>query len=153
MNSEKIPKSYAYSDQVRYGAHLVTLVSDYVSYEHPVGKFVMNYISPSTNDSTSYDRTLPPNNTGNVINSDRLDIQHITTSNYIEIAVPMHYFYITKLEIKQNLSKHVCMYCGIVVDDCHPVIIITRKTYFKGQKFVIVNGGGNVETPYIVGVV
>ena len=154
MNSERIPNSYAYSDQVKYGAHLVTLVSNVITYENPVGKFVMNYISPNTNDTKPLERTLPTNNTGNVINrGDRLDIQPITTSNYIEIAVPRHYFYITKLEIQQNLSRHYCISCGIVVDNCHPIIIITRKAFYKGQKFVVINGGGSVDMPYIVGVV
>lgn len=148
MNSDIVPQNYANSDEMLYGAHYAVLASDKISYENPKGKFVMQYVTP--NDSTSaYDQTLPKNSTSNVINKDNLGVSRITASNYIELSVPMHFFYITKLDIVTNTFG-----CGMGgLGGCNPKIIITRKEYYKGQKFVVVNAGGQIDSPCVVGVV
>lgn len=149
MNSDLMPKNnYATDDDMVYGAHYVTLASDVLSYENNTGKFVLSHVTPN-NAGDAFDKTLPKNNTGNVINDDNLGVANITTSNYVYITVPKHYFYITKLEIVTNVVA--CGKGGI--GSCGPKIIITRKEYHKGDKFVVVNVGGNIDDIQVVGVV
>lgn len=148
MNSENVTTNYATDNDMVYGAHYVTLVSDKVTYENPTAKFSMPYITPNIG-SGEYNKTLPKNSTQNVINDDNLGTQKITTSNYINLTVPKHYFYITKIDIITNITP--CHHGA--VGSCDPKTKIYRKEYYKGQKFLIVNAGGNVDAPVIVGVV
>ena len=104
MNSEIIPKNYATSNEIIYGAHFVTLVSPKVTYENPTGKFALSYATPNMSNGSEYSRTLPKNSTSNVINKDNLGTSKITTSNYITLTVPKHYFYITKIDIQTNIT-------------------------------------------------
>lgn len=153
MNSEIIAQNYANSPEMKYGGHYVTLASDKISYENPTGKFVMTYATPNAS-TEAFDKTLPKNNTSNVINKDNLGVNQITSSNYITLTVPKHYFYITKLEIVTNRKNHMCSHCGFdATYTCDPKIIITRKEYYKGQQFVVINAGGHIDTPCIIGVV
>ena len=148
MNSDKMPINYANEDVMLYGAHYATLASDKVTYENPVAKFVLTYVTP--NKSTDpYDNPVPKASTSNVINDDNLGTSSITDSNYIYLEVPRYFFYITKLEIVTNITR--CHHGG--VGDCAPVIVIYRKEYYKGRKFVVVNAGSEVDTPCIVGLV
>lgn len=147
MNSENTTSNYASSNDMLYGAHYVTLLSEKVSYENPVGKFSMSYITPNIG-SGEFSKTLPKTSTANVVNKDNLGTSKITTSNYINLSVPMHFFYITKLEIKTNTTP--CHHGA--VGSCNPKIIITRKEYLKGTRFLVVNAGGHVDSPFIVGV-
>jgi len=153
MNSENMPQNYANSDELKYGAHYVTLASDKVTYENPTGKFVMVYVTPNSS-TEAFEKTLPKTSTSNVINKDNLGVAQITSSNYVTLTVPKHYFYITKLEIVTNRKNHTCGQCGFdATYTCDPKIIITRQEYKKGQKFVVANAGGRLDTPCIVGVV
>lgn len=147
MNSEVNTNNYANSSDMLYGAHYATLVSSKVSYENPTGKFSLSYVTPNIGDG-EFSKTLPKKSTGNVINKDNLGTSRITTSNYITLSVPIHYFYITKLEIVTNITH--CHHGA--VGSCHPVIKITRKEYPKGTRFVVVNAGGDIDSPCIVGV-
>lgn len=148
MNSEIIPNNYANSNEMLYGAHYATLVSGGVSYENPIGKFVLSYATPNMNDGSAYSNTLPKNNTKNIVNKENLGMTRITASNYIELTVPKHFFYITDIKIKPNTLG-----CGMGgIGSCHPEAVITRRTYSKGQRFIVVNAGGNINSPCIVGV-
>lgn len=149
MNSEIIPKNYSNSSEMLYGAHIVTLVSNKVSYESNVGQFTVPYATTNTSSSSSYSKTLPKNNTSNVINKDNLGTSRVTTSNYITLTVPKHFFYITDIPIRPN--TYGCGNGGL--GGCSPKNIIIRKEYFKGQKFIVVNAGGNIDEPYIIGVI
>lgn len=133
MNSETVTSNYATDNDMIYGAHYVTLVSPKITFESNSGKFSVSYITPNISGSKEYSKTLPKNSTMNVINDDNLDTSKITTSNTLTLDVPKHYFYI--ISINPTTGK------------------IKRKEYLKGQKFVVVNAGGNVDSPCIVGVV
>lgn len=148
MNSDVvIGNNYATDNDILYGAHYVTLASDVISYENPTGNFVLSHITPNS-PGEAFDKVLPKNNTSNVINKDNLGTSRITTSNCIKLTVPKHYFYITDLRIITNTYG-----CGLGgLGGCAPEIVITRKEYYKGQKFVVVNVGGNIDEIAIVGV-
>lgn len=148
MNSEIIPKNYATSDDIVFGAHFVTLVSNKVTYENPSGKFAISYATTSMSSGSEYNKTYPKISTGNVINKDNLGTSKITNTNYLTLTVPKHYFYITKIDIETNITP--CHHGA--VGTCNPKNIIYRKEYYKGQRFLVVNAGGNIDSPCIVGV-
>lgn len=147
MDSSIKPTGYGTSMEVRYGAHYIELVSDKVSFDNPKGKFIMKYLTPNIK-SEIMDTTLPKNSTDNVINSkgNNLGIAGITTSNYIELNVPQHLFYIESIKIEPNPTK------GEYMISCNPQAKIIRKEFYKGQKFVIMNTGNGVDKPCIIGV-
>ena len=107
MNSETVVNSYANSPQMLYGAHYVTLVSPSVSYENPKAKFAMPYVTPSTNVEDPFDNQLPKSS-NNVVNKDNLGTIPITSSNYIELTVPRHLFYIKESVIVTNATPCIC---------------------------------------------
>lgn len=153
MESSMMPNNYTNNNDVLYGAHYATLVSTSVTYENPIGKFILSYVTPNMDDSSIYERTLPKNSTSNVINKDNLGTTKITTSNYINIEVPRYMFYIENIEIISNTQYSGCVHCGFsAMNSCNPQTKITRKSYKKGQKFAIINIGGDIDTPYIIGV-
>lgn len=148
MNSDVVTaNNYATDNDMLYGAHYVTLASDEISYENPTGTFVISHITPNS-PGEAFNKVLPKNNTSNVINNDNLGTSRITTSNCITLTVPTHYFYITDLRIVTN--TYGCGNGGL--GGCAPVIIITRKKYYKGQRFVVANVGGNIDEMAVVGV-
>lgn len=144
MNSEKMVQNYANSNEIKYGAHYIILASDKVTFENPVGKFIMTYANPDLS-GEAFDFTLPKNNSGNVINKVNLGIDRVTTSNYIELKVPEYFFTITDINIRGCESSDP--------ERRSPSIFLKRKEYYKGQKFIVVNAGGEVDTPCIIGVV
>ena len=90
MNSEIIPNNYANSNEMLYGAHYATLVSGGVSYENPVGKFVLSYATPNMNDGSAYSNTLPKNNTKNIVNKENLafrDVKRIVNAIGLDIKI------------------------------------------------------------------
>lgn len=138
MESSVSTNNYANSNQLNYGAHYVTLASDSVSFGNNVGKFILSYITPNLSTDTSYDTKLPKNSGKNVINNknNNLGISNVTSSNYVELTVPKHLFYVTEI-------KHTDIGTDPVVD---------RVTYTKGQKFLVVHMDNEFTTPYIIGV-
>ena len=94
MNSEIISKNYTNSKEMLYGSHYATLVSEKVTYENPVGKFVLTYATPNEPTGSPYDSTIPSGGGGNVINDDNLGTSSITVSNYVILTVPRYMFYI-----------------------------------------------------------
>lgn len=148
MNSEIISKNYTNSKEMLYGSHYATLVSEKVTYENPVGKFVLTYATPDEPDGMPYDATIPKSNAGNVINRDYLGNTSIKISNYVILTVPKYLFYIVDIPIVTNVVG--CGKGGI--GSCNPKNIIIRKEYFRGQRFIVMNAGGNVNAACIVGV-
>lgn len=140
MNSDNMPDNFASSNEVQYGSHVITLVSEKVSYENNIGKFIMQYATPNTK-SKAFNKTLPKQSTRNVINNKTLGkVSRITSSNYVNIEIPKHLFYITNIELDGNSGE------------CNIDVKIKRNEFLKGQKFIAINAGGSVEYPMIVGV-
>lgn len=149
MNSDIVTSNYANANEMLYGAHYVTLVSDKVSYDSPIGNFTMSYVTPNIGDS-KFSKTLPKKSTGNVINNDKLGTSRITTSNYLQLLVPLHFFYITEIKVASVLKSTGSI---IIVDPRKNMsFLYTRREYYKGTRFIVVNAGGNIDTPHIVGV-
>lgn len=138
MESSVSANNYINSNQLSYGAHYVTLASDSVSFSNNVGKFILTYITPNLSTSSSYDTKLPKNSGRNVINNKNNDlgISNITSSNYVELTVPKHLFYVT----------------GVKHPDIGTEPEVQRVTYTKGQKFLVVHMDNEFTTPYIIGV-
>lgn len=137
MLSTMSSNNYVNSNELNYGAHYVTLASDSVSFDNNVGKFVLTYLTPNLS-TDSYDTKLPKNSGKNVINNKNNDlgIANITSSNYVELTVPKHLFYVT----------------GVKHPDIGSTPEVTRNTYSKGQKFIVIHMDKDLTTPYIIGV-
>ncbi len=84
------------------------------------------------------------------------DIEVITTILapffLASIAISIANGFLPELDIKTNTYGCGCQY-GSGLGGCNPKTIITRQEYLKGQKFIIINLGGDIDTPYIIGVV
>lgn len=152
MDSTLNPQNYANNPMTMLGSQIVTLVSEKATYDTNIGKFTFPYITSTTQTSEAFERTLPKNNTSNVINKNNLGISRITTSNYIELAIPRHLFTIKEIitTITPNASKSDGYYVGCNPKATHQIIY---NEFLKGQQFIILNLGGNVNKPYIIGVI
>lgn len=150
MESTIMQNSFATNNANIYGAHFATLLSDKVTFENNIGNFSIAYATPNLPSDEEYEKTFPKASTGNVINNDNLGTTKVTNSNAISLTVPKYMFYITDMKVVQGNNK---LYKENPVLMCNPKIVFTRKEYTKGQVFVIVNTGGEVDNPQIVGVV
>lgn len=154
MDSSIKSNNYASSAKLNLGLQVVTLLSEKITFDQNIGQFSMPYVTPSDTSSEAYDRTLPTKGTGNVINSNgtSLGISRITNSNYVELTVPKHLFHIIQIQttITPNATKDEGHYTS-----CRPVAThtIIYNEFLKGQQFLVVNLGGNINKPYIVGVI
>ena len=72
----------------------------------------------------------------------------ITNTNYVEMIIPKHMFYIESITIQPNTRKggedNAILYCN-------PQPVIVRKEFLKGQKFII--SYINDWKPVIIGVI
>ena len=177
MNSDVMNNGYANNNDILYGAHYIELISDEVTYENPKGKFTLQYVTPNMKTSEEYSKTLPKNSTYNVINKDNLGTTRITNTNYIELVVPSYFFNITDLKIETHTVRkgpgvtQIASSTGVSGGDshshsisskynqwtllfsCNPEVIISRKKYTKGQKFIAIGIGGSINSLVIIGVV
>ena len=100
--------NYANNSSLLYGAHYIILASDVVTYENPVGKFLIPYATPNL-DAELYDKEEPKQNSSNIMNiNDKFDINTVTKSNYIELRIPKNLFYIENSYIVTNKTPCVC---------------------------------------------
>lgn len=165
MDSSVMANNYSNSTGLAYGIHYITLASDEVTFENNKGKFILTYITPNLDNSESYDTTLPKNSVSNVINNkaNNLGVDSITTSNYVEITIPKHLFYITKIDTvtttTTNTTTSVSHSEGSSprassksTSVSKSTNVITRITYKKGQQFLALNKDKNYSTPIIIGV-
>ena len=152
MDSTVMKNNYATSGAVQLGLQIVTLLTEKVTFDNNIGQFAFPSITPNTSMSEAYDRSMPKTGTGNVINKDNLGITNITNSNYIELTVPKHLFYIKEIQttITPNAFKDEGHYTS-----CNPKAthVIVYNEFLKGQQFLVTNLGGNVNKPYILGVI
>ena len=118
---------------------IVILGEGSVSYESNVGNFIIPGLTATMNQGATQSSQTPKSNAKNIINNDtnNFGLTTITTSNFIQIAVPKYMFEV--LEVKCN---------GEGANDT-----IVRKTYSKGQKFLCAYLGQNREKPMIIGVI
>ena len=152
MDSTVMKNNYATSGAVQLGLQIVTLLTEKVTFDNNIGQFAFPSITPNTSMSEAYDRSMPKTGTGNVINKDNLGITNITNSNYIELTVPKHLFYIKEIQttITPNASKDEGHYVSCSPKATH---VIVYNEFLKGQQFLVTNLGGNVNKPYILGVI
>ena len=124
------------------------LISEKVTYDNNIGKFVMSYLTPNLS-KNEYDTQLPRQSASNVINRDQLSlgVSNITTSNYVELSIPKHLFYIT------SISVSVYHPGGDSSSTNQANVTIHRMEYTKGQKFLVSNLAGNYDNPVIIGVI
>lgn len=152
MDSSVMRNNYATSGAIQLGLQVVTLLSEKVTFDQNVGQFAFPFVTPNANMSEAYDRTMPKTGTGNIINRDNLGVTNITNSNYIELTVPKHLFYIMEIQtmIKPNATMDEGHYAS-----CSPVAThkIIYNEFLKGQQFLITSLGGNINKPYIIGVI
>lgn len=125
----------------------VVLIDDILSYENNKGKFVIPSLTPTMNNNTISESTLPKQISQNVINRDNLGLSRITVSNYIELEVPRNLFTIKEIKITPNASRDEGHYTS-----CSPKATIIYNEFKKGQKFIAVYMGSNREDPVIIGV-
>ena len=144
MDSSIMKNNYINNASNTLGIHTIELISDKVTFDSNIGKFVMSYLTPNLS-NTAYDTTLPRNATSNVINRDQLSlgVSNITASNYIELSIPKHLFYITGVFVYHPGGDDSSTNYGK----------IERKEYTKGTRFLVVNLAGNYNVPVIIGVI
>lgn len=144
MDSSIMKNNYINSKSNTLGIHYVELISEKVTYDNNIGKFVMSYLTPNVSKS-EYDTQLPRQSASNVINRDQLSlgVSAITTSNYVELKVPRHLFYITNISVYHPGGD----------ESSTNNATITRVEYYKGQKFLVSNLAGNYDNPVVIGVI
>ena len=153
MDSTVMKNNYATSGAVQLGLQIVTLLTEKVTFDNNIGQFAFPSITPNTSMNEAYNRSMPKTGTGNVINKDNLGITNITNSNYIELTVPKHLFYIKEIQttIAPNASLgHESCYVSCSPKATH---VIIYNEFLKGQQFLVTNLSGNVNKPYILGVI
>lgn len=149
MDSSISAKNYINDSSISYGAQIIELLSERVTYAKNIGRFLPPYITPSSGNQV-YERILPKNSSSNIINkSNNLGLSKITVTNYIDIEIPKHLFTINRIDITPN---EVIGGEGYYVS-CSPKATIVYNDFLKGQKFLVINLGGNINKPYIIGVV
>lgn len=121
------------------------LISEEISYENNIGKFVIPTLTTSMNNTQEVVQQIPKKGTANVINRENLGLSSITATNYFELPVPKHLFYIESIDIIPNTRRGGEDNCLVA---CNPKTVITRNKYIKGQKFII----ANIDNPIILGV-
>ena len=148
MDSSIMKNNYINSKSNTLGIHYVELISEKVTYDNNIGKFVMSYLTPNLS-KNEYDTQLPSQSASNVINRDQLSlgVSNITTSNYVELSIPKHLFYIT------SISVSVYHPGGDSSSTNQANVTIHRMEYTKGQKFLVSNLAGNYDNPVIIGVI
>ena len=131
MNANNMnPNSYANSPELLYGAHYAILQGT-VSFDNPKGKFKLDYVNPNGESK-------------------------IKGENTIELTVPKFFFYIMPHGdyqpdgIKTAKITTPDAVGGIMT--CEPKQLVYRKQYTSGTKFIVINMGGNIDTPRIIGV-
>ena len=144
MDSSVMKSNYINNKSNSLGLHYIELISEKVTYDANIGQFIISYLTPNLS-TEAYDTKLPRNPTSNVINRDQLSlgVSNITASNYVELPIPKHLFYITNIKVHHPAEESP-------VDNEATII---RKEYFKGQKFLVTNLAGNYDTPIIIGVI
>ena len=148
MDSSVATKNYANSSSTSLGNHFAVLLDEKVTYDNNKAKFSISYVTPNLNTGEAFERTLPKVSTANVLNKDHLGTSRITTSNYIEIEVPKHLFYVEKITVECDRSYN----SEGGMTSCKPTFTIHRHEYLKGQQFIVTNIGGKLEAPQIIGV-
>ena len=107
MNSDNIAISYANDSNLLYSTHYAILASEVVSYEQPVGDFILSYVTPHMSSSNAEEKT-DSNKDKNVLNKDNLGTDKITCSNTIKLRVPRYMFYIKNSVIIGNKTPCSC---------------------------------------------
>lgn len=149
MDSSRIPNNYINNPSVMYPAQMIELATEKVTYDNNIGKFIPLYMTPSSGTEV-YERTLPKNSTSNIVNkSNNLGLSKITVSNYLELTVPKYLFTIKDIQITPNATFGEDGYYV----SCAPKAKIIYNEYLKGQKFLLIHLGGDINKPYIIGVV
>ena len=148
MDSSIMKINYINNKSNSLGIHYIELISDKVTYDNNIGKFVMSYLTPNLS-KNEYDTQLPRQSASNVINRDQLSlgVSNITTSNYIELPIPKYLFYIT------NIAVSVYHPGGDESSTNQATVTINRMEYVRGQKFLVSNLAGNYDNPVIIGVI
>ena len=144
MDSSIMKNNFVNNKANMLGLHYIELISDKVTFENNIGKFVMTYLTPNVSKS-EYDTQLPRQSASNVINRDQLSlgVSAITTSNYVELKIPKHLFYITSISVYHPGGD----------SSSTNYATIKRIEYYKGQKFLVSNLAGNYDNPVIIGVI
>ena len=144
MDSSIMKNNFVNNKANMLGLHYIELISDKVTFENNIGKFVMTYLTPNVSKS-EYDTQLPRQSASNVINRDQLSlgVSAITTSNYVELKIPKYLFYITSISVYHPGGD----------SSSTNYATIKRIEYYKGQKFLVSNLAGNYDNPVIIGVI
>ena len=144
MDSSVMKSNYINNKSNLLGLHYIVLISEKVTYDDNIGQFVVSYLTPNLS-TEAYDTVLPRNGASNVINRDQLSlgVSNITTSNYINLTIPKHLFYITGISVYHPGGD----------SSSTNYATIERREYYKGQKFIAANLAGNYNSPIIIGVV
>lgn len=141
MQSPVVDGSYNYE----LTGEIMILMSDKVTIDNPIGKFVIPTLTPVLGNGSLIESSIPKKSTQNIINRDNLGASSITVSNYIELKIPKHLFSIKEIVIVPNTRSSGDS--GIV--SCAPKATIIYDEFIKGCQFIIVGK----DDPRIIGVI
>lgn len=132
------------------GFDYAILASDKVTFEEPLGKFIIPSITPTMDTTSVVEQKMPKVKMPGMINNDTIGSTGITTTNYLEILVPKHLFIIQEIKIQTSVTRGGEDNCMM---SCTPTPIIIRREFTKGQKFIIAHVSTDDDRIYIFGVV
>ena len=90
---------------------------------------------------------VPKNGANNVVNKDNLGLTKIVKTNFIELEVPRNLFTVKEVQIK----NHVTRSDGYLTSVTSEAKVI-YNTFGSEDKFYVLNLGGNVNNPRIIGI-
>lgn len=148
MDSSTI-SNYANDNSILYSLQIAQLLNnELVTYENNKGKFVLAYITPNIqSDGDLYTRRIPKNGANNVINNDNLGLTKVIKTNYIELEVPRNLFTVKEVKIK----NHVTRSDGYLTSITSEAEVIYNQ-FTSEDRFYVLNLGGNVNNPKIIGI-
>lgn len=109
----------------------VGILLEDISWENTMGKFFIPVLTPTLSSSGVYETSKPSESTGNILNQS-IGVSGYTESNYIEINIPSHLLPQKEIGEGGEISPEI--------------------PYKKGDKFIMVFVGGDVNKVRVIGV-
>lgn len=141
--------NYSNDSSILYSLQIAQpLNNELITYENNVGKFMLAYITPNIQAGGDEMSTrVPKNGASNVVNKDNLGLTKIVKTNFIELEVPRNLFTVKEVQIK----NHVTRSDGYLTSVTSEAKVI-YNTFSSEDKFYVLNLGGNVNNPRIIGI-
>lgn len=123
------------------GIDTVILIDEKITVDQRVGKFLLPSVTPTMNQDSAVQTSVPKRSTQNIINRENLGTTSITASNYIELTIPKHLFTIKDIQVQSTISPNAKTGDDGYYTSCSPkatnTVIINYNEFLKGQEFIV----------------